>query len=77
MKTQNFLALSLVSLLLLSCNSDTPLAPATKQDLGVFTQFQIITASDSCQYVVYVSGSSGSAAMVHSGNCHNPIHKHE
>lgn len=34
----------------------------------------VIKATDSCEYVVYVSSVSGGTAMVHSGNCHNPKH---
>ena len=27
-----------------------------------------------CEYVLYVSRSNGSPALVHAGNCHNPEH---
>ncbi len=30
---------------------------------------------NSCQYVLYVGNNSGDVAMVHAGNCNNPIHK--
>jgi hypothetical protein len=37
---------------------------------------QILTI-DGCEYVVYVNSQSGSCAMTHHANCHNPIHKLE
>lgn len=34
-----------------------------------------ILVKDSCEYVIYRDINRGSVAMVHHGNCHNPIHK--
>lgn len=65
--------------MLLSCGNSTQEVAAAKQGYtptNTMEGITIFTATDNCQYVLY-RGLSSATAMVHSGNCHNPIHKHE
>jgi hypothetical protein len=65
---RKYLFILLLVLVLEGCGNMSGSNP-TKNNFGL----QILKI-DGCEYAVYVDQSSGGTAMVHAGNCHNPIH---
>lgn len=61
----------LLSISLLACKE-------AKDDNGKWVKNGIQTITQNgCQYVIYKNSSRGACAMVHAGNCNNPVHQNQ